>query len=244
MNGQTVHGALFVATSRGNHRVMRGLILIPAFHLFLLGLLGPTHFSPAHGEVFTPAPTVEAAPPEDAATPPEAGDVSAAPKPPKPAEIRAEQLDILFARLYTSEGTGTEGLEQKIWSLWNANDSTTAEVLLTQAGRAIDDGAPAEALKILDRVIGANPDFAEAWNKRATLYYMMKRDAASLKDIDKVLDLEPRHFGALAGRGMIYQRQKKYTLALEAFRAALKLNPGMEQVKVSIKELERIEQGI
>ena len=223
---------------------MRGLILIPAFHLFLLGLLGPTHFSPAHGEVFTPAPTVEAAPPEDAATPPEAGDVSAAPKPPKPAEIRAEQLDILFARLYTSEGTGTEGLEQKIWSLWNANDSTTAEVLLTQAGRAIDDGAPAEALKILDRVIGANPDFAEAWNKRATLYYMMKRDAASLKDIDKVLDLEPRHFGALAGRGMIYQRQKKYTQALAAFRAALKLNPGMEQVKVSIKELERIEQGI
>lgn len=165
-------------------------------------------------------------------------------KPPKPAEVRAEQLDILFARLYTSKGDGTEGLTQQIWSLWNANDSATAEVLLAQAARAMNDGAPAEALSILDKVIGANPDYAEAWNKRATLYYMMKKDDASLKDIDKVLDLEPRHFGALAGRGMIYQRAKKYTLALEAFREALRLNPGMESVKQSIKDLEKIEQGI
>ena len=239
VNGQTVLGALFIATSRGNHRVMRGMILIPAFHLFLLGLPGP-----AHGEVFAPAPTVEAAPPEDAATPPVTGDVSAAPKPPKPAEVRAEQLDILLARLYTSEGTGTDGLEQKIWSLWNANDSTTAEVLLAQAARAMNDGAPAEALKILDRVIGANPDYAEAWNKRATLYYMMKRDEASLKDIDKVLDLEPRHFGALAGKGMVLQRQKKYGPALDAFKQALAINPGLESVIAAIKDLQRLEQGI
>ena len=59
-----------------------------------------------------------------------------------------------------------------------------------------------------------------------------------------MLELEPRHFGALAGRGMIYQRAKKYTLALEAFREALRINPGMESVKQSIKDLEKIEQGI
>lgn len=162
----------------------------------------------------------------------------------KPAEVRAEQLDVLFARLYKSGGTPTQGLEQKIWALWGSSDSATAEVLLQQAERAMKDGAPAESLSILDRLIGAYPDFAEAWNKRATLYYRMKRDEASLKDIEKVLDLEPRHFGALAGKGMILQRQKKYSAAMDAFREALAINPGMEAVQQSIKELERLEQGI
>ena len=168
--------------------------------------------------------------------------IQAAPK--KPAALRADQLDVLFAKLYKSEGDGSQGIEQKIWALWGASDSATAEVLLQQSGRAIDAGAPAEALSILDRLIGAYPDFAEAWNKRATLYYMMKRDDASLKDIEHVLDLEPRHFGALAGRGMILQRQKKYAAALDSYRDALKINPGLEAVKDSIEQLERLEQGI
>ena len=207
---------------------MRQLILLPALLLALA--------APAWAELAPAAPAVEG--------PAAEAEVIPAEKPRKPAEMRAEQLDILFARLYTSKGNGTEGLVLKIWSLWSANDSPTAEVLLGQAARAMNEGAPAEALKILDRVIGANPDYAEAWNKRATLYFMMKRDDASLRDIDKVLDLEPRHFGALAGRGMIYQRQKKFGAALAAYREALSLNPGMEQVKESIKDLEKIEQGI
>ncbi len=169
---------------------------------------------------------------------------AAAEKPLKPAEMRAEQLDILFARLYKSEGRGQETLAEKIRSLWSASDSPTAEVLLSQASRAISDGAPAEALSILDRLVGAYPDFAEAWNRRATLYFMMKRDEQALKDIEKTLDLEPRHFGALAGRGLIYQRQKKYGLAREAFEDALRINPGLEQVKNAIKQLDRLEQGI
>ena len=161
----------------------------------------------------------------------------------KPAEIRAEQLDILFARLHKSDGSA-DAVQQKIWALWGASDSPTAEVLLQQSQKAIEAGAPAEALSILDRLIGANPDFAEAWNKRATLYYMMKKDDASLKDIEKVLDLEPRHFGALSGKGMILKRQKKYSAAREAFEDALAINPNLEQVKAAIKELERLEQGI
>jgi tetratricopeptide (TPR) repeat protein len=163
---------------------------------------------------------------------------------PKPAEVRAEQLDVLFARLYKSNGAATQGLEQKIWALWSASDSATAEVLLQQAERAMKDGAPAQSLSILDRLIGTYPDFAEAWNKRATLYYRMKRDDASLKDIDKVLDLEPRHFGALAGKGMILKRQKKYSAAMDAFKEALAINPGMEVVQEAVKDLERLEQGI
>ncbi len=164
-------------------------------------------------------------------------------KPRKPAELRAEQLDILFAHL-RKPGVESEGIEQKIWSLWNASDSPTAEVLLQQATRAIAAGAPAEALSILDTLVGSFPTYAEAWNKRATLYYMMKRDDQALADIDHVLDLEPRHFGALAGKGMIYERQKKYTQARAAYEEALAVNPNLEQVKSALKELDRMEQGI
>ena len=164
-------------------------------------------------------------------------------KPRKPAEIRAEQLDILFAHL-RKPGVESESVEQKIWSLWNASDSPTAEILLQQATRAIEAGAPAEALSILDTLVGSFPGYAEAWNKRATLYYMMKRDDQALADIAHVLDLEPRHFGALAGKGMILERQKKYSEARAAYEEALAVNPTLEQVKSALKELDRIEQGI
>ncbi len=164
-------------------------------------------------------------------------------KPLKPAEKRAEQLDILFAHL-RRPGVPSEPVELKIWALWAASDSPTAEVLLQQAARAIDDRAPAEALSILDRLVGAFPDYAEAWNKRATLYFMMKRDDQALKDLEKVLDLEPRHFGALAGRGVILERQRKYSAAREAYEQALAVNPTLEQVKDALKGLDRLEQGI
>ena len=164
-------------------------------------------------------------------------------KPQKAADIRADQLDLLFAQLRKA-GPQSGLVEEKIWALWGASDSPTAEVLLTQAKLAIEDGAPAQALSILDRLIGANPDFAEAWNKRATLYFMMKKDDLALADIGHVLDLEPRHFGALAGKAVILERQKKYSAAREAYQEALAVNPTLEEIKAAIKELDRVEQGI
>ena len=179
-------------------------------------------------------------PPVPGATP----DVAAtSAKPPKPADLRADQLDVLFAELHRP-GAQAGAVEEKIWALWSASDSPTAEVLLNQAKTAIEDGAPAEALSILNRLIGANPDFAEAWNKRATLYFMMKKDDLALADIGHVLDLEPRHFGALAGKGMILERQKKYSAARAAYEEALAVNPTLDDVKAALKELDRVEQGI
>jgi Flp pilus assembly protein TadD len=171
--------------------------------------------------------------------------VAAAPQatPQKPAEARADQLDVLFAELH-KPGVRSDAVEEKIWALWDSSDSPTAEVLLHQATLAIQDGAPAQALSILNRLIGANPDFAEAWNKRATLYFMMKKDDAALADITKVLDLEPRHFGALAGKGMILERQKKFAGARAAYEEALAVNPNLEDVKAALKELDKVEQGI
>jgi tetratricopeptide (TPR) repeat protein len=162
-----------------------------------------------------------------------------------PAQRRADELDMLFARLYMSDTEeAARALEKRIWALWTTSDSPTAEALLQQASKAMNDGAPREALSILNRLVGTYPNFAEAWNRRATLYYLMKRDTEALLDIQRVLDLEPRHFGALAGRGLIYQRQGKLTAAKQAFEEALKLNPGLEAVKAALKELERQEMGI
>lgn len=186
------------------------------------------------GALAEDAPAVVA--PPAAATAPDA-------RPLKPAEARADQLDLLFAELH-KPGVKSDAVEEKIWALWDSSDSPTAEVLLRQATLAIQDGAPAEALSILNRLIGADPDFAEAWNKRATLYFMMKKDDAALADIAKVLDLEPRHFGALAGKGMILERQKKYAAARAAYEEALAMNPNLEDVQAALKELDKVEQGI
>jgi tetratricopeptide (TPR) repeat protein len=160
-------------------------------------------------------------------------------------EMREETLDRLFASLHkASDEQAAKATEEKIWELWSRSDSPTAEVLLGQAVVAMGDSENAASLEILDRVIAAYPSYAEAWNKRATLQFMLGNYDASLRDIDKVLDLEPRHFGALAGRGMIYQRQEKWAAALDAFREALKMNPNMLGVKNAIQELEKRERDI
>ncbi len=89
-----------------------------------------------------------------------------------PAELRADQLDRLFARLHTArDGADAKTVEQNIWQLWMASDSPTAEVLLRQATLAMGENANDQSLKILDQLVEAEPGFAEAWNKRATLLF-------------------------------------------------------------------------
>ena len=160
-------------------------------------------------------------------------------------EIREEALDRLFASLRTaSNEEAAKAAEQKIWELWSRSDSPTAEVLLGQAVVAMGVSENTASLEILDRIVAAYPDYAEAWNKRATLEFVLGNFDASLADIDKVLDLEPCHFGALAGRGMILQSQQKWGAALDAYRDALRMNPNMPGVKNAVHELEKRERDI
>lgn len=162
-----------------------------------------------------------------------------------PAEIRADTLDSLFARLRRVSGEDEANrTEAAIWKLWMSSDSPTAEVLLGQATAAMEAKEFDASLEILDSLVEVYPDFAEAWNKRATLYFYLGRYRESLADIETVLDLEPRHFGALSGRGMIYQKEKNFSAALAAFRDALAVNPAMTSIKNAIKQLERLEREI
>ena len=157
-----------------------------------------------------------------------------------PHEQHDEALDVLFAKLQRASNEDVAKVtEQKIWELWSQSDSATADVLLGQAERAMNAGDSTSSMDILDSVIASYPTYAEAWNKRATLNFMLGKYDASLADTQKVLDLEPRHFGALSGQGMIYQAQEKWGPALDAFREALAINPNMPSVKNAIHELEK-----
>ncbi len=95
------------------------------------------------------------------------------------------------------------------------------------------------ALQLFDAVTAERPDFAEGWNKRATVLYMMGALDASAKDVDKVLELEPRHFGALSGLGLINASKDKDDAAIEAFQRALEINPHMPGAKQNIDMLKK-----
>ena len=155
-----------------------------------------------------------------------------------PAEIRSDLLDSLFARLHKVDTPAeAQVVERAIWELWMKSDSPTAELLLTQAVKALGAGEEQASLSILDKLIAVHPEFAEAWNKRATVYFMIGRYNESLSDISRVLDLEPRHFGALSGLGMIKQQQGDKKAALAAFRDALAVNPQLEGARQAVDEL-------
>jgi tetratricopeptide (TPR) repeat protein len=165
---------------------------------------------------------------------------------PSPKEQRNELLDRLFGRLQTAKSDAeAKAAEQAIWGLWTHSGSATDDILLEQAVKAMNSRHYSEAIQILDALIEHAPEFAEAWNKRATVNYITGKLDRSLSDIDKVLELEPRHFGALSGLGMIRRDRGDERGALEAFRDALAINPYMSNVRDAVKLLEKdLEQKI
>lgn len=179
---------------------------------------------------------------EDIATPPAPAQQA---QKKKPSVLRAEELDRLFGQLHTDGAEGrAQNIEKRIWANWGRNESVTAEVLLQQATTAMNAEEFPVAEEILDRLLTARPEYAEAWNRRATLNFLARRYDKSLADIDKVLELEPRHFGALAGRGMIYEAMDMPDKALAAYREALMMNPFMAGVRDKVKLLEKLRPDI
>ena len=94
-------------------------------------------------------------------------------------------------------------------------------------------------MESFNALIELAPDLAEAWNKRATLYYLMEDYDASVADVKQTLALEPRHFGAIVGMGLIYDALGDQEAALEAFRRGLKVNPHMPHIKQKSEQLAR-----
>ena len=126
---------------------------------------------------------------------------------------------------------------------WLASGSDTIDLLMERAMFAMEGKDYALALELLDAIVELKPDFAEGWNKRATLYYLIDDYDRSMRDIQKVLALEPRHFGALSGLGLILQDVGQTRGALAAFQQALAVHPFLGNIEDSVTELLREVEG-
>jgi tetratricopeptide (TPR) repeat protein len=152
-------------------------------------------------------------------------------------------LDRLFDALKVApDDESAKYVENRIWAMWIATDSDTTTLLMSRVKAAVDAKDLDLGIKLLTAIIEIKPDYIEAWNRRATIYYMKKDFDNSLADIHEVLKREPRHFGALSGLGMIMQELGDDKHALEAFRRAVSVHPHLEHIPDLVKQLtEKVE---
>lgn len=152
----------------------------------------------------------------------------------------SDRLDRLFAELQTSENEiAAKRIASQIDNLWRGARGETARLLLNRADDAISDENFSLAIDVLDQLIALEPDFAEAWNRRATVYFLKNEYGPSLADIAVTLSLEPRHFGALTGLGLMLEDLGEDAQAYAALKRALELNPFQEEVRMELEALER-----
>jgi len=157
---------------------------------------------------------------------------------------RTHNLDFLFGALKVApDDTTAKAIEERIWALWVVSRSDTANLLMTRVKTAIEAKDTDLAIKLLDAIVKIKPDYIEAWNRRATLYYMKKDYGHSLADIREVLKREPRHFGALSGLGLIMQDIGDDKQALEVYRRALAVYPRLQRIPDLVKTLQEKVEG-
>ena len=161
------------------------------------------------------------------------------------AEIRDNELNNLFQQLKVSENTKAIEIENKIWKIWLTHPSNDRRgyrltELLAQGSLFINRRELSKAYGVFSQIILADPKWAEAWNKRATVLYMLGRYEQSQNDINEVLKLEKRHFGALSGQGLVQIKLKNYKKAIESYKEVQKLHPSMQAPKVMIPRLKKL----
>jgi tetratricopeptide (TPR) repeat protein len=151
---------------------------------------------------------------------------------------RTFNLDTLFEALKIApDAESAKAIEERIWSVWMASGSDTCNLLMGRMKAAADEKDYDLAIKLLDAIIELKPGYTEAWNRRATLYFLQKDYGHALADIREVLVREPRHFGALSGLGLILQEIGDDKHALEAYRRALAVDPHLEHIGDVVKTL-------
>jgi len=164
-------------------------------------------------------------------------------KPPAP-RTRAELLNDLYARLAASKDADeTAGLIGAIDRLELESGSDAGDLLMARAVAAMAAKNYDIALALLDKLVDLHPEWAEAWNKRATVRFLVDDDRGSMADIAHVLKLEPRHIGALAGMGVILEREGFRDDALRAYQRALQIAPQLKSLKDSVERLTKAVQG-
>ena len=162
------------------------------------------------------------------------------------AEDRKSELDKLFSQLKNTKDLSSaqiiENKIQKIWSIHPSDDRRGFRLteLLDQGSRLINMGELNKAYDLFTKIIATEPDWSEAWNKRATVLYLMNQYQHSLDDIKITLVLEPRHFGALSGQALNYIELNLYEKAIESYKAAQKIYPLLDSAKKMIPKLQEL----
>ena len=154
------------------------------------------------------------------------------------------RLEPLFEQLKAAKDPAVaQILEAQIWHIWTWTTTEDVNLLMRMGIGAMDRQDFEAALLHFDEMVRIAPDFAEAWNKRATVHYRQGNYRASVIDIEKVLEIEPKHFGALSGLGLIYLQLEQKKPALRAFEKALEIHPNMGNAKSVVKDLRRAVEG-
>ena len=152
------------------------------------------------------------------------------------------RLNQLFDQLKKSNNDSKAlEIEMKIWNIWSTHP--TQEKLTQSLAKGSDlmsKGELEPAYKIFSTIVNSAPDWAEGWNKRATVLYLMGRYQDSLNDIDKVLKRESRHFGALSGLGLVQIKLKNYEKAIKSYQAAQKIYPSIMSAKIMIPQIQEL----
>jgi tetratricopeptide (TPR) repeat protein len=156
---------------------------------------------------------------------------------------RTQNLDFLFGALKAApDNDSAKAIEERIWALWFVSGSDTADLLMTRVKTAAEAKDLDLAVQLLDAIVEIRPDYVEAWNRRATIFFMKKEYGRALADIRQVLAREPRHFAALSGLGLIMQELGDDKRALDVFRRALAVHPHLERIPDLVKQLtEKVE---
>ena len=162
------------------------------------------------------------------------------------AEDRKSELDKLFYRLQNSKNLlSAQIVEKKIWEMWLLHPSDDRRgfrltELLIQGTRLMNGGELNKAYQLFSQIIATEPDWSEAWNKRATVLYLMNQFQSSLNDIEITLALEPRHFGALSGQALNYTELQLYEKAIQSYKAAQTIYPLLDSAKKMIPQLQEL----
>lgn len=161
-----------------------------------------------------------------------------------PLPAAADQTDPRLAALFdilkeTRNPIEAQIAEQQIWSLWMVSNDDTVNLLMARGVDAMSAQDLKTAFEVFTDMIEIAPEFAEGWNKRATVLYMLGAYPESIADIDRTLELEPRHFGALSGLGLCNVELEHDEAALDAFQRALTLNPHMDSVRANAELMQR-----
>ncbi|NNE64766.1 MAG: tetratricopeptide repeat protein [Gammaproteobacteria bacterium] len=148
----------------------------------------------------------------------------------QPALSSSGKLDALFEQLKQAGDQATaRQIENEIWQTWFESGDKEIDALMRAAMRERSSYNFEAAVEVLNRVIDQMPEYAEAWNQRATVYFHQSKFEESLQDIATTLELEPRHFGAMAGRAVIRLQQNKPALAMQNVIEASKLHPYLRE---------------